>query len=58
MYEVKVYIVQDACGNIVGAKLTREAAQSVARLHAPAKVTPMRADKNPVDVQRRTLTNV
>ena len=43
MYEVKVFIVQKANGELVGAKLTRGAAQSIARYYAPAKV--MVADK-------------
>lgn len=46
MYEVKVFIVQKENGELLGAKLTREAAQSIARRHAPAKVTPMIADKH------------
>jgi hypothetical protein len=45
MYEVKVYIVQSVAGKVLDAKLTREAAQSSARLHAPASVTVMVADK-------------
>ncbi|MCA0246365.1 MAG: hypothetical protein LCH93_07080 [Proteobacteria bacterium] len=45
MYEVKVFIVQKANGELVGAKLTRGAAQSVARYHAPAKITVVMADK-------------
>jgi len=45
MYEVKVFVVQREDGEIVGAKLTRGAAQSVARYFAPAKVTPMIANK-------------
>lgn len=45
MYEVKVFIVQRANGELVGAKLTRGAAQSIARYHAPAKITVVMADK-------------
>jgi len=45
MYAVKVFIVQKANGELVGAKLTRGAAQSVARHHAPAKITVVTADK-------------
>ena len=45
MYEVKIYVVQRANGELVGAKLTRAAAQSIARYYAPARVTPMVADK-------------
>jgi hypothetical protein len=45
MYEVKVFIVQKANGELLGAKLTRGAAQSVARYHAPAKITVVMADK-------------
>ncbi len=45
MYEVKVFIVQKANGELVGAKLTRGAAQSIARYHAPAKITVVIADK-------------
>jgi hypothetical protein len=45
MFEVKVYVIQKANGELVGAKLTRAAAQSIARYHAPARVTPVIADK-------------
>ncbi len=45
MYEVKVFIVQRANGELVGAKLTRGAAQSVARYYAPARITVVMADK-------------
>lgn len=45
MYEVKVFIIQKENGELLGAKLTRGAAQSIARRHAPAKVTPLIADK-------------
>jgi hypothetical protein len=48
MYEVKVFIVQKANGELLGAKLTRGAAQSIARYYAPAKVTVMVADKQVV----------
>ena len=45
MYEVKVFIIQKANGDLLGAKLTRGAAQSIARYHAPAKITVVMADK-------------
>ena len=45
MYEVRTYVIQKADGELVGVKLTREAAQSIARYYAPAKVTVVVADK-------------
>ena len=53
MFEVKVYIVQSPTGELLGAKLTREAAQSIARYHAPARVTMLVADKQLVG-ERKT----
>ncbi|TAJ84573.1 hypothetical protein [Reyranella sp.] len=55
MYEVKVFIIQKENGELLGAKLTREAAQSVARRHAPAKVTPLIADKQSAPDLSRAL---
>lgn len=45
MFHVKIYIVQKPDGALLAAKLTRAAAQAVAKRHAPAKVTMMVADK-------------
>ncbi|WP_113155968.1 hypothetical protein [Nitratireductor sp. OM-1] len=53
-YSVRVYVVQlaDAQGNLTGpvvaAKLTYKAAHEIAKEYAPAKVTPMIADKSSV----------
>jgi len=44
-FEVKIYVVQAEDGRLLSAKLTREAAQTIARLNAPARVTVMLADK-------------
>jgi hypothetical protein len=44
-YEVKTYVIQAADGRLIGVKLTREAAQAIAKLHAPARVTMVLADK-------------
>ena len=50
---VKVYLVQKAradgslTGEIVAAKLTREAAQLIAKRNAPCKVELLVADKSP-----------
>lgn len=55
MYEVKVFIIQKENGELLGAKLTREAAQSIARRHAPAKVTPIIADKHAASDLRPAL---
>jgi hypothetical protein len=44
-YEVKTYVVQAEDGRLIGVKLTREAAQAIAKLHAPARVTMIVADK-------------
>lgn len=49
---VKTYVVQTADDKLVDVKLTRGAAQAVAKDHAPAKVTLVVADKLPeLDVQ-------
>lgn len=44
---VKVYVVQQADGTILTAKLTREAAQAVAKQYAPCRVVLCMADKTP-----------
>ncbi len=53
MFRIKVYIVQRATrdgiltGEVIAAKLTFTEAQSLAKAHAPAKVTMLFADKTP-----------
>jgi RIO-like serine/threonine protein kinase len=51
MYEVKVFVVQKADGELVAVKLTRAAAQSFAKYHAPAKITVCVADKDSLDAR-------
>src|SRR5690606_34731845 len=52
-FTVKVYIVQKADrkghlhGEVLAAKLTRQAAHEIAKANAPAKVTCITADKTP-----------
>jgi len=52
-FRVKVYIVQKAdrqgrlYGEVLAAKLTRQAAHEIAKANAPAKVTCIIADKTP-----------
>lgn len=53
-YEVVVYIVQAQNGDVLAAKLTRGAAQSFARYHAPAKISKMTADKMDLYIGRTT----
>jgi hypothetical protein len=45
--QVKVYAIIDAEDRLLDLKLTRAAANSVARFYAPAKVVPITADKEP-----------
>ena len=47
--EVKVYVVVTPEGQYLGVKLTRAAAQSIARYHAPARVILQSADKESLD---------
>ena len=54
MFKTKVYIVQRAnsdgvlTGEVIAAKLTFIEAQTIAKAHAPAKVTMLFADKSPL----------
>lgn len=45
-FSVKVYVVQAEDEEVVGAKLTREAAQALAKREAPASVILVRAEKD------------
>ena len=47
---IKLYIVTTPDDRFISAKLTREAAQSVARIYAPAKVQVYMADKLRLDL--------
>jgi hypothetical protein len=43
--EIKLYCITTPEDELLAVKLTRSAAQAVAKVFAPAKVVPMRADK-------------
>lgn len=45
-FAVKVFVVQDHNGRILGAKLTRDAAEGIAALHKHASITALWADKS------------
>ena len=60
-FDVKVYVVQKfqedgTPGNVLATKLTRGAAQSIAKLFAPCRVWFMRADKEPSITQPPSST--
>jgi hypothetical protein len=46
-FRFRVFVVQAESGEILAAKATHYAALTVARLHAPARVVPLWADKIP-----------